>query len=888
MDARRWEQMQALFHAAADLEVDQRAAFLEAACSDDLQMRMDVLALLEEDGRKFTLLDRDLAETAHDVLDGSVPQLRNVGPYRILRVLGRGGMGVVYLAEREDLGSLAAIKVLRDASLSPARRERFRREERLLAQLAHPSIARLYDADVLSDGTPYFVMEYVKGVPLTDYCREHACTMRERLHLFRSVCEAVQYAHRQAVLHRDLKPSNILVTESPDGRAPTVKLLDFGIAKQIDSVEAPAHQTVAGLRLMTPAYAAPEVLRGDPVGTYTDVYSLGVILYELLAQMHPFHLSGLMPGQIESRILNHHPERPSAAVARRAGDSQERPLGVGRQEWADLDVLCLTAIHQDPQRRYTSVDALQRDVDHYLKGEPLEARPDTLGYRVGKFLRRRRAPVAAAALTAIVLVSLVVFYTVQLTAARDEAIAESARTQRIQRFMLHLFEGDGEAGPSDSLRVITLLDRGVKEVGLLENEPDIQSELYQTLGTLYQELGSFQRADTLLQTALERRRQLYGPDHPEVARGLVALGLLRVDQAALEEAERFIREGLETSRRSLLPDHPEVVSATTALASALIAQGSYDNAIETLQETVRRLASRGQATVELSESINHLANAHFYKGNYATSDSLNRLMMAIDRELYGPRHPAVADALINLAASRAQLGHYEEAEQLYRQALEIVLGYHGPDHHATASSMYGLAQVLHYQARYDEADALLGPVLEIRERVYGADHPRVAHTLNELGTVALKEGDLEAAETYFTRMTAIYRKAYSADHYLIGIGLSNLASVYREMGQLESAERAMIDAVNQLAAALPTDHMHTATARLKLGRVLVLQGRFAEAEEPLLQGYRTLAAQANPSLSWLQEARVDLAAVYDALDRADEAERFRREWEASAENTQGV
>ena len=881
MDAKRWERMQALFHAAVDLPADQRDAFLMAACSDDAQMHEDVLALLEEDAREFTLLDRDLAETARDVLDGSVPQLRNIGPYRIRRVLGRGGMGVVYLAEREDLGSLAAIKVLRDASLSPARRERFKREERLLAQLAHPSIARLYDADVLSDGTPYFVMEYVEGAPLTDYCRDRASTVRERLRLFRSVCDAVQYAHRQAVLHRDLKPSNILVMEDPHGNEPVVKLLDFGIAKQIDSVELPAHQTLPGLGLMTPAYAAPEVFRGEPVGTYSDVYSLGVILYELLAHQHPFDLSGLMPGQIQSRILSHHPERPSAAADRHS-DRPAQPSGVSRQELSELDVLCLTAMHKDPQRRYATVDALLRDVDHFLKGEPLEARPDTFGYRFSKFLRRHRAPVAAAGLTAVVVIGLTVFYTVQLTAARDEAVAESARTERIQRFMLHLFEGDGEAGPSDSLRVITLLDRGVKEVGVLEGEPDIQTELYQTLGTLYQELGRFDRADTLLQTALAKRRQLYGPDHPDVARSLVALGLLRVDQAELEEAERFIREGLETSRRSLLPDHPEVITATTALASALIAQGSYDHAIEALQETVRRLASGGRATVELSESINHLANAHFYKGNYATSDSLNRLMMAIDRELYGARHPSVADALINLAASGAQRGHYKEAEQLYRQALEIVLGYHGPDHHATASSMYGLAQVLHYQGRHDEAEELLGPVLEIRERVYGPDHPRVAHTLNELGTVALKEGDLDAAEAYFSRMTDIYRKAYSADHYLIGIGLSNLASVYREMDRLDLAERAMLDAIRQMSGALPPDHMHTATARIKLGRVLVLQERFEEAEEPLLSGYRTIAKQAVPSLSWLQEARKDLAAVYDALGRPDEAERFRKEWAASA------
>lgn len=312
-------------------------------------------------------------------------------------------MGVVYLAEREDLGNRVAIKILRDASLSPARRERFASEQRTLAQLNHPFIARLYDADTLADGTPWFVMEYVEGDPLTEYCAKHESSAQERLQLFRAVCEAVQYAHGHAVIHRDLKPSNILVK-----RDRTVRLLDFGIAKQLEGLDAAADQTRTALRLMTPAYAAPELIRGDRVGVHTDVYSLGVILYELLAGRLPFDLSNRTPGEAAALIAEHEPEKPSAAAKRVEGlpGARARVPSASKTAWADLDVLCLAAMHKDPKRRYPSVDALIRDVDHFLKGEPLEARPDTLGYTLGKFVRRNWQAVSAAALLFAVAVGL--------------------------------------------------------------------------------------------------------------------------------------------------------------------------------------------------------------------------------------------------------------------------------------------------------------------------------------------------------------------------------------------------------------------------------------------------------------------------------------------------
>jgi serine/threonine-protein kinase len=292
MDSARWERIQALFHDAVDLPADAREPFLQSACGDDLDLLAEVRASIEEDQRGASLLDRGVEYTATRVLQNESHTLQQIGPYRILRVLGEGGMGVVFLAERTDLGSQAAIKILRDAWLSPARRQRFATEQRTLAGLNHPSIARLYDAGALSDGTPWIVMEYVPGVPLAEYVRARALALIERLRLFRAVCDAVQYAHRHLVIHRDLKPSNILVTT--DGH---VKLVDFGISKQIGDAATGIDLTRTGARLMTPAYAAPEQIRGGQIGLYTDVYSLGVILYELVTGRLPFDFSTRTPSE---------------------------------------------------------------------------------------------------------------------------------------------------------------------------------------------------------------------------------------------------------------------------------------------------------------------------------------------------------------------------------------------------------------------------------------------------------------------------------------------------------------------------------------------------------------------------------------------------------------
>ena len=863
MDSARWERVQSLFHAAAELPEEQRQSYLEASCGTDTSLVRDVLALIEADSIPATIIDQAIARVAHDVMTASAMTtptlpLHTFGSYHVTGVLGEGGMGVVYLAERSDLGSRAAVKILRDAWLSPARRERFAAEQRTLAQLEHASIARLYDSGTLSEGTPWFVMEYVEGTPITEYCRTHQCDLRERLRLFKEICEAVAYAHSNLVVHRDLKPSNILVKS--DG---TVKLLDFGISKQLDALDSPAEQTRTAARMMTPAYASPEQIRGDPVGTHTDVYSLGVILYELIVGRLPFDLANRAPGEAEKIILEREAERPSAAAKRMSLISAGPHLhGINKGQWADLDVLVLTAMHKDVERRYRTVWALVRDVDHFLRNEPLEARGDSARYRVGKFVTRHRRSITLSAFAALVVVTLVVFYTVRLRSARNVAVAETARAERIQGFTLNLLQGgDEDVGPSDSLRVVTLVDRGVQEAQTLDREPATQAQLYETLGGLYQKLGRFPHADTLLRKSLDQRRRLFGNEHPDVAQSLIALGMLRDAQAEYDTAEALVTQGLAMMRRTLPADAPAIRKATASLGRVLDDKGDYDKAIPVLEEAVRLESAQGKPTQDLSVAMSELANVHFYAGHYAKSDTLNRQVLAIDHGLYGDVHPHIADGLMNLGAIAMENQNFAESERYNREALVITRAWYGNAHPETASNLTLLGRALVSEKKFDEATTVLREALQIQEGVYGKVHPRVASALNELGRVAQQKGDLDEAERDFVRLVDIYRKVYNDKHYTIGIALSNLAGVYRDRKRYADAEKLFNDALRRYAAELPPDHQLVGIARVRLGEVLIDEQRYADARRELTEGQRILAKQSSPPPLWMERAKKGLEAA---------------------------
>ena len=868
MEAGRWQLIQELFEAALELP-DEHAQreFLQARHADDPALLAEVKAMLRADRDGASMLDIDVAQVAGSLLLPPIPPGARFGHYTAIRLLGEGGMGVVYLAQRHDLGSFAAIKVLRDAWLSPARRDRFAAEQRLLAQLNHPGIARLHDADTLPDGTPWFAMEYVDGVALTDYCRVHRCTVERRLQLFRQACEAVRYAHAHAVIHRDIKPSNILV--DAEGR---VRLLDFGIAKHLDGFDG-AGPTRTVFRLMTPAYAAPEQLLGESVGVHTDVYTLGVVLYELLAGDLPFDLRDLSLPEAMTVLRQQQPARPSERHAAASTDAR----APGRAEWADLDVLCLKALHVEPQRRYTSVESLVRDLDHYLASEPLEARPEGWGYRAGKFLRRNWQVATLSTASLAVLLALSAFYTWRLASARDDARAEVARTARVQQLMVNLFQGgDPLAGPGADLRVVDLLDQGAHEVEALSTDPAVQADLLLNLGRIQQQLGQFDKADALLSQSLRRRIAVFGAGSPQAAESRTAIGLLRIAQARPQEGEQLIREALQLVQAKLPPDHPQVLAVRLAMGQALRERGAYAESIELLAHMVGQL-SASVAPAEQAAVLAELSGSQYAAGDYVASRATLARVLKLHQGELGEAHPMVAVDLARLAAIEQDLGYYAEAEGLARRALAITEPWYGASSTRTADDLTTLGRALAYQSKFNEAVTVLQRALRIQESNHGPAHTAVAEAVNELGNVlAVQNLQAEAAQ-HFMRAADIYRRVYGERHYLVAIALSNVAYAQMQQADYLGAEELFRRVIDIFSNTLAPDNVNTGIARIKLGRTLLRAGRPAEAVPETLAGYRTLSAQTNPSISYLQAARSDLAAAYDAIDEPQQASRFRAE-----------
>jgi len=855
-----WERAQSIFAEAADLPEDRKRAFVEEQCGGDERLAASVFELLEEDTRQNALLDGDpslpLGWMADLVLQpDSISALiqQQIGPYRLVRLLGEGGMGVVYLAERTDIGGLVAIKLLRDAWMSPMRRERFRQEQQTLVKLNHPAIARLYDASTTEDGTPWFVMEYAEGEPLTQYLTARSAGVRDDLLLFLKVCEAVRYAHSVAIIHRDLKPSNIVVTK--DGE---VKLLDFGIAKEMAPEAGEQQRTIAGLRLLTPGYAAPEQYSGEEIGVFTDVYSLGVLLYEIL--------TGSIPDPAEARE-GKPPERPSAVV--RKGGGRRSFAELSRQQWSDLDVICLKALETEPDHRYRSVDALIRDVNAYLEGRVLEARPASLAYTVGKFARRNRAALIAVCAGALVLAGAGVYFTVRLARARDAAVAEAARTARIQHFMFDMLgNGDEEAGPASDLKVTSLLDREAQQAGSLSADARTQIDLYQTLGTMYDRLGKFDQSQRMLSLALDKARQTLGMDNPKIVEILVQLATLHGDQGDLKAAQQEVQQALDMAARAgLKPGDPIAVQARLALGRVYQQSGQAEKVIATLDPIAQADPKQGVYSPEdVRDAVSALATAQLSAQHYDLAEADGQRAVDLDRKLLGASHPQTGLDIVNLASVKATLGDLPGAEALYREGVASMKAWYGPDHPDVATASTFLAHILILQGKDAQAEQPFRDALRIQEKAYGPTHERVAFTLNGLGEIESRRGDLARAEADLRRAVAINESLFGESNYKTAATRSNLGAVYLKETKNELAEATLKQAVVALAL-LPAGNNLIGIARGRWGRALLALKRYSEAETQLTLADGLLKAQHNPAPGEVANVRSGLATLSSIMHR---------------------
>ena len=902
MTPERWERIVVLFEEARERPVVERTRFLESAALDG-EMRGAVEQLLRADASAFPLLDgspRVLAAAVSPRL--SAPRLagQRVGPYTLVRELGRGGMGVVYLADREDLEKLVALKLVSGGLASPDRIERFLLERRVLAQLAHPHIAGLLDAGVTDDRTPWFAMEYIEGEPIDGYCDSRRLAVADRLALFEQVCEAVSYAHQNLIVHRDLKPSNILVT-----RAGRVKLLDFGIAKLLESPsDDAAALTRTGVRALTPEYAAPEQLRGGRVTTATDVYGLGVLLYELLTGQRPHAGAAREEWSVEHAILEREVARPSSAVVRtaerregaagRAASPDRETIAAARattvarlrrQLRGDLDTIVLKSLAKEPERRYPTAERLLDDLRRHRRGLPVAARPDTVVYRAAKFVRRHRAAVVAASLGVLsIVLGLAAALWEQGRAARERDIArrERDKARRVVEFITGvLAAADPGEARGDTLNVYDLLARSERGIDTaLANQPEAQADLWNVVGQVYSGLGEYEHARLLLERALAARRKALGDQHPDVAESAVELGVVLRAQGDYQRAERLVREALSTRRALFGEAHAEVAATLNVLAEVLYYKGEYARAAEMMREALAVNRRHGADSGLVATSLVNLAETLRPLGQLEEAERMFKDALRIRRAVLGNDHPLVPATLTSLAALLRDLGDYAEAESLLREALATRRAILGAEHPDVASTLTALAYVLHWQGDYAGAEPLYRQALAIDRQRRGPDNQEVAMDLFALAAMLHDRGGADAeAEQLYRSSLGVMRRVLPPKHARLTMPLTGLGGLLVARRRAAEAEPLLREAVALRESTMGDGHPLTAVSRSALGACLTALGRYAEAEPLLLRSQVTMLRPQRPGrpeprrLEELGRVRERLLALYLArLDQAKAAE----------------
>lgn len=854
----QWSLVDELFHSAGSLDSAGRESFVESRTHDAPVVRDTVLRLLAQDARGRTPLDDGIGSTVAELLSPSGPRglpAGMFGPYRAVEVLGEGGMGIVYLAERPDVGARVALKVLWDAPLSPERRVRFEEEQRILAQLRHPGIVPLYDAGETPDGTPWFAMELVEGATLTEYCRRERPQVAQRLRLFRDVCTAVRAAHERFVVHGDLKPSNILVAS--DGR---VRLLDFGVATKLDVQRAgETHRH----RLLTPAYASPERRSGDPPTVQTDIYALGIVLFELLTDRTPMRVPEVF-------------ERPSMA------SSLKRTAAGRGEDWDDLDILCTTALAPDPANRYRSAEALVDDVDRYLANVPLRAVAATPEYRLRKFVRRRSRELLAGTLLVVVAATALYLHNRALTASRDAAIAEAARTTRLKQFLENLFEGGDQAPESiDSIRVATIIENGVREARALTTDSATQVDLLESLGIVSERMGRFERADALLNEAIAHSSALYGADAPRTLRVRVRSARVLDLLGEHDSAQREMRRVAQAAQAYARDANPVAAEADVAMGTMLRATGRAAEAVPFLE---RGLAERERMDTTSREYVEALRE---YGIAVAAADPIRaeRILqraLPLARRAFGPRSPDVAFLLSSIGSLASSRGDGALAEQYAREGAEIARAFYGPESILGVAPEMNLAQALIRNGKPADAQPLLEHVIDVfaRTKELGPDSPESAKTVSTLGVALSKQGKHAEARREFERALQILKRTLGPDDSNSLSVAASLAQEYEFEGRPDSTATLLAQIVARSAAVHGEDHILTAKLRLQLGDAYFQAKQYpaaiAAAEKAIHAIDSLLGGRQRMTLS----AREHLVDSYLASGDTSNAARVRRDLEA--------
>jgi tetratricopeptide (TPR) repeat protein len=808
-----------------------------------------------------------------------------IGRYHLLQKIGEGGMGEVWLAEqKEPVRRRVALKLVKAGMNSREVIARFESERQALALMDHPAIAKVFDAGSTPQGAPYFVMEYVAGIPITAYCDNHRLNMRERLELFMHVCEGVQHAHQKAIIHRDLKPSNILVTEV-DGK-PAPKIIDFGVAKALtQKLSAEAMFTRVGAMIGTPEYMSPEQASssGEDIDTRTDVYSLGVILYELLAGIPPLDLRKGTLEEFLRKLREDDAPKPStrfrtqdpATSTEVARKRHTEPRTLAKQMRGDLDAIALKALEKDRSRRYGSPSDFAADIRRYLDNEAVLAVPPSVAYRARKFARRYRVALVTACAFVLVLVAAAVVSLRQSIRANREAAVAQAVNDFLQNDLLAQASAAIQSGPSakpdPDLKVRTALDRAaVRIAGKFDRQPEVEAAIRDTIGQTYMDLGLYPEARTQLERALDLHRRVLGAKSPKTLKTMSRLGrtaylqgnsaealgqTLEISRRVLgrehpdalytmnnlanvyaeegkyAQAEALQSQTLEIRRRVLGPEHPDTLRSMMNLARIYADEGKYAQA-EALQSQTLEIMRRvlGPEHPDTLRSMHNLANLYDDQGKYVQAEALDSQVLEIRRRVLGPEYPDTLYSMNNLAAVYAEEGKYAQAEALFSRSHEIELRVLGPEHLETLGSMGNLAELYHAEGKYAQAEALQSQTLEIQRRVLGPEHRDTLGSMDNLAAVYAEEGKHAQAEPLFRQTLEIERRVLGPEHPSTLSTLSGFASMYQRQGKCPSAETYAAQALAGRRHALGNENPDTTAAAADLALAYQSQGKFTESE----------------------------------------------------------
>jgi len=844
---RLWPRVEPILDAVLDLPEPRRSDRAGELCAGDPELARAVAQLLRADrvSDRFLASPPELFEITQDLPAGAdaSPVAERIGPFRIATELGRGGMGTVLLGERDDgqFEQKVAIKIFNTQAAPASARETLVRERRILARLEHPHIARIYDGGLTGAGDPYFVMEFVDGRPIDEHCAEARLGETERLRLFLDVCRAVEFAHQRLIVHCDLKPRNILVTAAGD-----VKVVDFGIARRL---EEQGHRSSPGIaRLLTPAYAAPEQIHGEPVTTATDVYQLGLVLFELLSRRRA---------------------RDGAA-----GESLEPPRDPGVRP--DLDAIVRKATRSDPGERYLSVEALTDDVRRYLGHEPVRAREGSMVYRGAKFARRNRGALAAAGL----IVAALVAGTAGVAWQSRETRRQRDRAAQVSSFLVSLFKvSDPSESRGTSITAREILDKGAARIdNELARDPEQQAELTETIGTVYYSLGLYARSEELLAKALETRKRLLGPEDPATLGNAMKLANVYWQEGRYTEAEQLHQTTLEARRRVLGPDHPDTLNSMSSLANTFQAAGRNPDAeklLQTVVDTERRVF--GLESIHTLKSSNDLANVYLAEGKLPEAEKLYAATLETEKRVLGLDHRDTSACMQNLALVYVRQGRLQEAEKLYLQARDMSTRVLGPAHPDTLSVLINLANIYVSEGRYPEAEKLSTDTIANLTRAFGPDHPTTLAARLALAHAYLTEGKYAEAERIYRETLEVQKRVLGPEHPDTLQSMAALVSTYIGMENYPESEKLGEETLRLQRRVIGPEHPDTLLNMSNLAEAYFRRRRYADAErlnrETIEIQKRTLGPE-NPDTLWTS---LNLAETYAREGRAADAEKLGKD-----------